>query len=219
MRRSPLLAVVLTVVVMSACGGSSANTTAAPTTTAAAATAPTTATATTTVAAAATTTAAATPTTSASPRATSLADAPGVLAADGGFSAAQAGCIVDKLVATVGDTRALSLADDQREFSALGVDDKKAVTDSVVTCVPKDQYAALIATNLQHDLKDAGITTEQATCLGTGLVDVVTVETLLGIGGEGFNFDSIDPDAQAKFINVFTTCLPPEVLGKLANLA
>ena len=213
MRQSPLLAVVLTVVVMSACGGSSANTTAA------AATAPTTATATTTVAAAATTTAAATPTTSASPRATSLADAPGVLAADGGFSAAQAGCIVDKLVATVGDTRALSLANDQREFSALGVDDKKAVTDSVVTCVPKDQYAALIATNLQHDLKDAGITTEQATCLGTGLVDVVTVETLLGIGGEGFNFDSIDPDAQARFINVFTTCLPPEVLGKLANLA
>lgn len=215
MRRTTLALVAIATLAVSACGGDDAGTTAAPATAA-----PTTAAVTTTVPRTTTTEVAITlPATSATPRATSIADAPAVLMADGGFTAEQARCIVDALVASRGEAAALDLANDGRGIGALPADERTAVVDTVTTCVPKDQYATLIASTLLTDLADAGITQEQASCLGTGLADVLAVDTLLGLGGEGFTFGSIAPETQAKFITVFTTCLPPEMLGKLAKLA
>lgn len=214
MRRTTLALVALATFALSACGGGDAGTTAAPTTAAPTTAAPTTAPSTTTTEVAITL-----PATSAAPRAASIADAPAVLMADGGFTAEQARCIVDALVASRGEAGALDVANDGRGIAALPAADRAAVVDTVTTCVPKDQYATLIASTLLTDLADAGITQEQASCLGTGLADVLAVDTLLGLGGDGFNFGSIAPETQAKFITVFTTCLPPEMLGKLAKLA
>lgn len=214
MRRTTFALVVTATLALSACGGSGGSTTAAPTTAAPTTAAPTTVPRTTTTEVAVTL-----PATTATPRAASIADAPAVLMADGGFTADQARCIVDALVASRGEAAALDLANDGRGLAALPAADRTAVVDSVTTCVPKDQYATLIASTLLTDLADAGITQEQASCLGTGLADVLAVDTLLGLGSGGFDFASIAPETQAKFITVFTTCLPPEMLGKLAKLA
>jgi hypothetical protein len=199
------MAAVLIALALSACGSSSKQST-APSSTAAASAA---------ASSAPSTSAGAT--TSGAPKVTKLADAPALIAAEAGVSNDQAKCIVDQMVSTAGAAKALVLVNDNRDLTELEPADRKVVGDALVTCVPKDQYAAIIAGTLMKDLDGSGITTDQAKCVGTKLVEAVTPDMPFGLASDALAFDKMTPEAQAKFISVFTACLSPEVLAKLAN--
>lgn len=214
MRRVTAVAGVVLALGLSACGSSSGSGSGSATTKAEAAA---TTAAATTVAKGADTSAAGSEGSS-SAKVTNLSDAKTKMAADSGLNATQAGCIVDKLVGAVGETKALALVNDDRDLEQMSADDAKTASSAVLGCVSKEDFAKVIADSLYTELQSAGVTKDQASCVGTRLIDIITPEGLLG-GASGIDFENMDPATQGKFFQVFADCLPAEVLGQLGGLA
>lgn len=210
MRRTTLLVGVVLALGLSACGSKSSDSNSAATTAAAVTTAaaPTT----TTVAESSEATTAA----SSSAKATTIADAKARMQADSGLSTAQAGCIVDKLVAAVGESRALDLVNIEDDLEDMSPADQKTAGDALLACVSKDEFATLIADGLLSEMEGLGVTEAQAKCVGTKMIELVTPEGLIGLGNGAFDFENMDPADQGKLFQIFVDCLPPEVIGKMA---
>lgn len=207
MRRATVLAGVVLALGLSACGASTSGSSTVTTTPA------------TTAAAAATTTAAelvAPSTDRPAGSAKTLGEARAAVAAESGLSDEQAGCVVDKLAAAVGEDKAIELTNDPREIEELPAGDSKAVLDSVLSCVTKEDMAAMISESFYTDLKDSGVTEAHAECVGTKLMEVVTPETLYKMGASQDSFEALDPADQGKMFQAVIDCVPPEVMGRLA---
>jgi hypothetical protein len=209
MRRTTLLVSVVLALGLSACGSQSADSDSAATTAAVG-----------TAVAAPTTVAESSDTTmavSTGTKAKTVADAKAQMQADSGLSTAQAGCIVDKLVAAVGETKALELVNVEDDLTEMSPADQKTAGDALLTCVSKDDFATLIADGLYDEMGSLGVTKAQATCVGSKMIELVTPEGLIGLGNGAFDFENMDPADQGKLFQIFVDCLPPDVIGKMAG--
>ena len=157
------------------------------------------------------------PSTTEGPKARTLAEAPKVIAADSGVTDAQATCIVDKLVATVGAATALTIVNDKSDITARPPAERKAAADALFGCIDKQDFAKTAADSFYAQYKDSGITRAQADCIGGKLVDVLTPEGLLGLSSTALDDATMNPDTQAKLLQVITGCVPSGVLGQLGS--
>lgn len=211
MRRTTLLVGVVLALGLSACGSKSSDTGSAATTAPAATT--------TAAASSATTSSATTGAASGVVKATTIADAKAQMEADSGLSTVQSGCIVDKLVAAVGEKKALEIVNIEDDLATMDSADQKTAGDALLGCVSKEDFATLIADGLLGEMKDLGVTDVQAKCVGTKMIELVTPEGLLGLGRGVFDLENMDPAQQGKLFQIFVDCLPPDVLGKMAGAA
>ena len=205
-RLTPL--VLLAAACITACSGSGSVSTTAPgrTTVAAATTAP--------GASGSATTPPAGPTTTAAPRAKTLAEAKQVIATGNSLTEAQASCVVDKMVAAVGDARTLTIVNDVRDLTEMAAEDSKTATSALVACVDKKDFGKVIADSFYESLKDIGVTQQQATCFGDKLVATLSAEALVSLGSIGA-LDQLEPATQGQVLAALGACLPPDLLGQL----
>lgn len=214
MRRATALVGVVLALSLSACGSKSSGTNAVATTIAKSAAPSSTGTSASTAAMTATTKAA-----PSGPKAATLAEAKTQMQTDSGLTSTQASCIVDKLVSAVGESKALDLVNVETDLSEMSAEDQKTAGGAVIGCVSNDDFAKLIADGLLSEMKDLGVTQEQANCVGTKMITVITPEALLGLGSGSFDLEKMDPADQGKLFQIFVDCLPPDLLGKLAQSA
>lgn len=157
------------------------------------------------------------PSTTEGPKAKTLAEAPKIIAADSGVTDAQATCIVDKLVAAVGPDTALTIVNDSSDITARAPAERKAAADALFGCIDKQDFAKTAADSFYAQYKDSGITRAQADCIGGKLIDVLTPEGLLGLSSTALDDATMNPDTQAKLLQVITGCVPSGVLGQLGT--
>ena len=84
-------------------------------------------------------------------------------------------------------------------------------------CIDKKDFAKTAAASFYTQFKDLGITQDQADCIGTKLVEVLTPEGLLGLSATAIGDAGMDPDTSAKLLQVITDCVPSGVLGELTG--
>lgn len=209
-RRSALVGLAIaTALGLSGCGSATSSSTATPTSAATSAT----------TAAVSTTAATTAVPARAAGSAKTLVEARAAIAAESGIDDTQAGCVIDKLVAAVGEARAIELTNDPRDVAELAPADGKTVLDAVLGCVSREELATLIADAFLEEGTEAGVTRAHADCVSGKLVTVMTAEALYRMGSGEDGFAALDPADQGKMFNAVIECVPPEVLAKLGEAA
>ena len=195
----------------SSSGSKAAGTTAKGTTTTASAS-----TATTSAGSAATTVAGSSGT---SGTAKTLDEAAAALASDNGYTTVQATCIVQKVSASLGDTKALALLNNNGDIATFPKAEQEAALSSIEACITKEEFAKLIGTSISDQFSsstDIPITAAQANCVGTEVVNALGIRAI--ILSTSTNSSAPSGPETTAILAAVGKCLPADVAAKLQGI-